>query len=94
MLPRAMLSLNAPFQGLFFALGQLQELAHLEIGGGELEWSAEGMRQENWGCGGSLVQAVASSSMTSLSVTQSHVFDSAVVSNSTHIQHAQRLLQV
>ena len=86
------------FQGLFYALGQLQALAHVEIGGEDLEWSADGARHDNMGAPArlrpSLVQAVASSNLKHLCVTQSHVVDSVVVSNSAHIQHTLRLLQV
>jgi hypothetical protein len=83
------------FQGLFYALGQLQALAHVEIGGEDLEWSADdGTRHDNIGARPSLVEAVASGNLKRLSVMQSHVVDSVVVSNSAHIQHTLRLLQV
>ncbi len=79
-------------QGLFYALGQLQALSHLEIGGNDIEWNGSANRKENGGC--SIVEAIASSSIKSLALPQSHVIDSDVLSHSTHIQNSLRLLQV
>jgi hypothetical protein len=79
-------------QGLCYALGQLQALSHLEIGGNDIEWNGSGNRKENGGC--SLVEAIASTSIKSLALTQSHAVDSDVLSQSAHIQNSLRLLQV
>ena len=94
LVPREMLSLNAPFQGIFYAVGRLQALAHFEIGGTDLEWSGDEIRHEHSGAGCSFFEAVASCNMKCMSVTQTHLMDSVLVSSSTHIQHTQRLLQV
>jgi hypothetical protein len=65
-------------------------LTHLEIGGRDLEWIGSGQGNTRV----SLVEAIVSSSVSSLVLTQSHLSDSDVLSTSTRVQHPQRLLQV
>jgi hypothetical protein len=75
-------------------MGQLHALAHLDMGGGDLEWIGNGKRQGGGGAGAAIVESIVSRGMKRLAVMQSHLTDSEIVSNSTHVQHPQRLLQV
>ena len=64
------------------------------MGGNDLEWNDDGKIQKHLDFPVSLVETIASNSIKSLALTQSHVIDSKILSDSTRIQHPQRLLQV
>lgn len=64
------------------------------MGGNDLEWNVDVERQENRALRVGLVETIASSSIKCLVLSQSSVVDSEILSDSTRIQHPQRLLQV
>lgn len=82
------------FQGLYYALGQLKELSHFEMGGNDLEWNVDAERRENQAPRVGLVETIASDSIKCLVLSQSSAIDSDILSDSTRVQHPQRLLQV